>query len=63
MRDTAAHECEQWEKYGVPDGATKRHQLGVTVSVHYVRRKVILRYFMVPLCSIFIMVSNTFILL
>eukprot|EP00241_Pyramimonas_parkeae_P003977 CAMPEP_0114239334 /NCGR_PEP_ID=MMETSP0058-20121206/8403_1 /TAXON_ID=36894 /ORGANISM="Pyramimonas parkeae, CCMP726" /LENGTH=607 /DNA_ID=CAMNT_0001351505 /DNA_START=377 /DNA_END=2200 /DNA_ORIENTATION=+ len=51
-------ECSQWERFGVPDGATKRHQIIMTISVHYVTRKVLLRYFLVPLCSIFIMLST-----
>jgi hypothetical protein len=51
-------ECEYWKRYGVPDGATKRHQVVLSVAMDYVFRKVLLRYFLVPLCSIFIMMST-----
>jgi hypothetical protein len=57
-RRCADEECEYWKRYGVPDGATKRHQVLLSIAVDFVYRKVLLRYFLVPLCSIFIMMST-----
>jgi len=51
-------ECAEWERWGVPDGATKRRQLSMRVAMKFVATKALLRYFLVPFFSLFIMLST-----
>ncbi|KAK3246912.1 hypothetical protein CYMTET_43562, partial [Cymbomonas tetramitiformis] len=51
-------ECQNWLKYGKPEGATERHQLHFRVYNHYDVLKVFLRYFMVPFFNMFITITS-----